>query len=153
MVGRGKFSNSSCGRRTKEILGGSNVRLSKWVRSFSDKGMRFYIRFYNQYSQTDLWSEFCCFITWPSCAKHQPQVSLVRVNDRDNGSYYLCVTVQQPDGFVGDLEQHFLRPYFVLWLQEGELLDGIVHRDNGVSLVHDERGEMLQENEILKKLH
>lgn len=57
---------------------------------------------------------------------------------------YLCVAVQQPDRLVCDLQKHLLGPDLVFGVEEDQLLDGIVHRGDGLGLVHDERGEMLR---------
>lgn len=57
---------------------------------------------------------------------------------------YLCVTVQQPDRLVCDLQEHLLGPDFVFCVQKDQFLDGIVHCGDGLCLVHDECGEMLR---------
>lgn len=57
---------------------------------------------------------------------------------------YLCVTVQQPDWLVSDLQEHLLGPDFVLRVQKDQFLDGIVHCDNRLGFVHNEGGEMLR---------
>lgn len=57
---------------------------------------------------------------------------------------YLCVTVQQPDRLVRDLQEHLLGPDFVSGVQKHQFLDGIIHGDNGLWLVHNESREMLK---------
>lgn len=64
---------------------------------------------------------------------------------------YLCVTVQQPDRLVCDLQQHLLGPDFVFGVQKDQFLDGIIHRDNGLCLVHQKRGEVLRRNRQVGK--
>lgn len=62
---------------------------------------------------------------------------------------YLRVTVKQPDRLVGDLQEHLLRPDFILRVQKNQLLDRIIHCDNRLCLVHNERGEMLRRRQLL----
>lgn len=56
---------------------------------------------------------------------------------------YLGLHVQQPQRLVIDLQQHLLCPDLLLGAQMHQLPDGVVHRRDGLTLVHDERGQVL----------
>lgn len=62
---------------------------------------------------------------------------------------YLCITVQQPDCLVSDLQEHLLGPDFVLRVQKNQFLDGIIYCDNRLWFVHNKGGEMLRRRRLL----
>lgn len=55
----------------------------------------------------------------------------------------LGLHVQQPQGLVVDLQQHLLCPDLLFGAQLHQLPDGVVHRHDGFTLVHDKCGQVL----------
>lgn len=59
-------------------------------------------------------------------------------------SGYLRLAVQQANGFVVHLQQHLLRPDLLFGAEQDEFSNGVVHRHDGLALVHDEGGQVLK---------
>lgn len=59
-------------------------------------------------------------------------------------SGYLRLAVEQADGLVIHLQQHLLRPDLLFRVQHYEFSDGIIHCHDGLTLVHDEGGQVLK---------
>lgn len=62
---------------------------------------------------------------------------------------YLRITIQKSDWLVCDLEEHLLGPDFVFWVQKNQFLDCIIHCGDGLCLVHNKCGKMLQRKQLL----
>lgn len=58
--------------------------------------------------------------------------------------WYLGLAVQEADGLVIHLQQHLLCPDLLFGVEQDEFPDGIIHRHDGLTLVHDEGGQVLE---------